>query len=118
MLTCPYNLKIDTVVGLINELTKAINLDKDDITILTNKLNDSIQNYMNSKRKILDEFNQKYNLFINTINNIKNCDYSYKLNKFSEKYININNNNQSDLLSKLEKFKRIKENLSKLFQCN
>ena len=77
MLTCPYNLKIDPVVGLINELTKAINLDQDDITILTNKLN-----------------------------------------KFSEKYININNNNQSDLLSKLENFKRIKENLSKLFQCN
>ena len=115
MLTCPYNLKIDTVVGLINELTKAINLDKDDIKILTKKLNESIQNYMNNKRKILDEFNKKYNSFVNSINNIKNCDYFNNLNKLCENNINIDNNNQSDLLSKLESFKRIKETLSKLF---
>ncbi len=116
MLTCPYNLKIDTVVGLINELTKAINLDKDDIKILTKKLNESIQNYMNNKRKILDEFNKKYNSFVNSINNIKNCDYFNNLNKLCENNINIDNNNQSDLLSKLESFKQIKETLSKLFK--
>ena len=117
MLTCPYNLKIDTVVGLINELTKAIKLDKDDIKILTNKLNESIQNYMNNKRKILDEFNKKYNSFINSINDIKNCEYFNTLNKLSGKFINIDNNSKSDLISKLESFKQIKETLSKLFEC-
>ena len=116
-LTCPYNLKIDTVVGLINELTKAIKLDKDDIKILTNKLNESIQNYMNNKRKILDEFNKKYNSFINSINDIKNCEYCNTLNKLSGKFINIDNNSKSDLISKLESFKQIKETLSKLFEC-
>ena len=41
MLTCPYNLINDTVDGLVNELSKAINLDKDDKEIVTQKLSDS-----------------------------------------------------------------------------
>ena len=45
MLTCPYNLQNDTVEGLVNELTKAINLNSDDSDIVTSKLYDSIQNY-------------------------------------------------------------------------
>ena len=45
MLTCPYNLQNDTVEGLVNELTKAINLNSYDCDIVTSKLYDSIQNY-------------------------------------------------------------------------
>jgi hypothetical protein len=41
MLTCPYNLINDTVDGLVNELSKAINLDNDDKEIVTQKLSDS-----------------------------------------------------------------------------
>ncbi len=41
MLTCPYNLKNDTVIGLVNELSKAIDLDEDDKDIVSQKLSDS-----------------------------------------------------------------------------
>ena len=41
MLTCPYNLKNDTVNGLVNELSKAIDLDENDKDIVNQKLADS-----------------------------------------------------------------------------
>jgi len=41
MLTCPYNLKNDTVNGLVNELSKAIDLNEDDKDIVNQKLADS-----------------------------------------------------------------------------
>jgi len=60
MLTCPYNLQNDTVEGLVNKLTKAINLNSYDCDIVTSKLYDSIQNYKYNKR-------EKYNKFLSTI---------------------------------------------------
>ena len=97
MLTCPYNLKNDTVEGLVNELTKAINLNSDDSDIVTSKLYDSIQNYIFNK-------------------NINNSDYSKNLNFYYEKFVVLEKSN-SDLYNKLKSYKKQKNWLLKFNSC-
>ena len=116
MLTCPYNLKNDTVEGLVNELTKAINLNSDDCNIVTSKLYDSIQNYKQNKREKYDKFCQQYSEFINTINAIHNSEYSKSLDFYYEKFVFLEKNN-SDLLSKLKSYKELNNLLLKFISC-
>ena len=116
MLTCPYNLQNDTVEGLVNELTKAINLNSDDSDIVTSKLYDSIQNYIFNKREKFDKFCKQYSEFINSINDINNSDYSKNLNFYYEKFVFLEKNN-SDLLSKLKSYKELNNLLLKFISC-
>ena len=116
MLTCPYNLKNDTVEGLVNELTKAINLNSDDGDVVTSKLYDSIQNYIFNKREKFDKFCKQYSEFINSINDINNSDYSKNLNFYYEKFVVLEKSN-SDLYNKLKSYKKQKNWLLKFNSC-
>ena len=116
MLTCPYNLKKDTVEGLVSELTKAINLNSDDCNIVTSKLYDSIQNFKSNKREKFDKFCKQYSDFINTINIINNSEYSKSLNFYYEKFVILEQSN-SDLFNKLKSYKNQKNSLLKFNSC-
>ena len=115
MLTCSYNLEIDTVEGLINELSKVINLNYKENEIIKKKLNESINNYYLSRNQNnLNNFFKEYYSFINQVKNINNSIYCHHLNKYCEKYCVLLKDKRNDLIDKLTRFQKLKNLLSNL----
>ena len=115
MLKCSYNLDIDTVEGLINELSKVINLNYKENEIIKKKLNESINNYYLSRNQInFNHFFNEYYSFINQVKNINNSIYCHHLNKYCEKYCVLFKDKRNDLIDKLTKFQKLKNLLSNL----
>ena len=115
MLKCSYNLDIDTVEGLINELSKVINLNYKENEIIKKKLNESINNYYLSRNQNnLNNFFKEYYSFINQVKNINNSIYCHHLNKYCEKYCVLLKDKRNDLIDKLTRFQKLKNLLSNL----
>ena len=116
MLTCHYNLKNDTIEGLVNELTIAIDLKDDESKVVTNKLFDSIQNYKDNKREKIDKFFYDYSNLKNSIQELCNSNYTKNLSIYYEKFVNLEKND-NDSINKLNRFIKFKSAISNFCSC-
>ena len=116
MLTCLYNLKNDTIEGLVNELTIAIDLKEDESKVVRNKLFDSIQNYKDNKREKIDKFFYDYSNLKNSIQELNNSNYTKNLSIYYEKFVNLEKND-NDSINKLNRFIKFKSAISNFCSC-
>ena len=116
MLTCHYNLKNDTIEGLVNELTIAIDLKDDESKVVTNKLFDSIQNYKDNKREKIEKFFNDYSNLKNSIQELNNSNYTKNLSIYYEKFVNLEKND-NDSINKLNRFIKFKSAISNFCSC-
>jgi hypothetical protein len=113
------NLNENEVIMIKEKLCECISIHQN---IQTN----SISNYSTKsesesyiKKTKFEDFSIEYNLFIDQINNLKNCNNSVNLNLFCKNIENdLFKNSKNELINKLVMFKKMNENLINFIKKN